>query len=108
MHPGEGKKRKVAGVEHQLNTHEHDDRVAPHKHADSADHEQDHRKPDEVCRGYHCSSPASRPDGEAGSCGSSVAGGPAFVRCLPLISGWPPPTAGTPPGAARWPDSTWL
>ena len=42
--PGERDEREVGGVEHQLDAHEHDDRVAAHQHADRADREQQRRQ----------------------------------------------------------------
>src|SRR5215469_5849908 len=44
VHPRERDEGQVARVQHQLDAHEHDDGVAPHEHAGSADHEQDHRQ----------------------------------------------------------------
>ena len=52
VHAGERDEREVAGVEHELHAHEHDDRVAPGEHADRADREQDRGEHDEV-RGVH-------------------------------------------------------
>src|SRR5947209_5623348 len=40
VQPGEGDERQVYRVEHQLDAHEHDDRVAPQQHTRSADGEQ--------------------------------------------------------------------
>src|SRR6266568_6967643 len=42
VHARERDEGQVARVQHQLDAHEHDDGVAPHEHADPADHEQDH------------------------------------------------------------------
>src|SRR5690242_9174778 len=42
VHPRERDEGQVAGVQHQLDAHEHDDGVAPYQHAHPADHEQDH------------------------------------------------------------------
>src|SRR5215469_7968759 len=42
VHARERHERQVARVQHQLDAHEHHDGVAPHEHADAADHEQDH------------------------------------------------------------------
>src|SRR5690349_5975181 len=42
VHPRERDEGQVARVQHQLDAHEYDDGVAPHEHADAADHEQDH------------------------------------------------------------------
>src|SRR6266496_3090154 len=42
--PREGDQRQVDRVEHQLDAHEHDDRVAPDQHADRADGEQQGRQ----------------------------------------------------------------
>src|ERR1700761_2900955 len=41
VHGGERHERQVARVQHQLDTHEDHDGVAPHEHADPADDEQD-------------------------------------------------------------------
>ena len=40
MPRGQGDEAEVDGVEHQLDAHEHHERVAPHEHADGADAEQ--------------------------------------------------------------------
>src|SRR3954451_18091904 len=56
---GEGDQGQVDRVEHQLDAHEDDDRVAPHQHADGADGEQDRREHEVVAQG-HRSSPWSR------------------------------------------------
>src|SRR5216683_8343601 len=42
VQPGERDEREIGRVQHQLNAHEDDDRVAPHEHAHAADHEEDH------------------------------------------------------------------
>src|SRR5690606_26418681 len=55
--PGEGDEREVAGVEHELDAHEHHDRVPPGQHADGPDREQQPRQ-DEVMRGHSDSSSA--------------------------------------------------
>ena len=39
----EGDEGEVGGVQHQLDRHEDDQRVAPHQHADHADQEQQWR-----------------------------------------------------------------
>ena len=44
---------RLRGVEHQLDAHEHDDRVAAGEHADAADREED-RGEDDVRRDVHC------------------------------------------------------
>src|SRR5690606_30044779 len=49
--------REVRGVEHELDAHEHDDRVAPHEDADGTDREQ-HRRQGQVF--VHCSSSTCR------------------------------------------------
>src|SRR3954453_15096771 len=53
---GEGDECEVRGVEHQLDAHEHDDRVAPRQHAHAADREQDPGE-DDVRRDVHWWSP---------------------------------------------------
>src|SRR6478735_8623724 len=55
---GEGDQREVRGVQHQLDAHEHHDRVAAGEHADAADREQDRGQNQERCRA-HASSPSS-------------------------------------------------
>src|SRR6476660_2262857 len=42
VHSRERDEGQVAGVQHQLDAHEHDDGVAPYQHARPADHEQNH------------------------------------------------------------------
>ena len=48
MHLAEGHERQVRRVQHQLEAHEHDDRVAPDHHAREADGKQDQRELDFV------------------------------------------------------------
>src|ERR1700760_1191751 len=60
VHPREGDEGQVAGVEHQLDGHEDQDRVPPDQHADGADDEQDDGEEHEV-RGAHSSSPPRAP-----------------------------------------------
>src|SRR5882724_10484819 len=59
VHPGEGDQGQVHRVEHQLDAHEHDDRVAPDQHADRADGEQQGREQQVVGRGHEWVSPVS-------------------------------------------------
>src|SRR5689334_14516897 len=47
--PGEGDQREVRGVQHQLDAHEHHDRVAAGEHPDAADREQDRGQHQERC-----------------------------------------------------------
>jgi hypothetical protein len=42
VHPGERHERQIGRVEHELDAHEHHDRIASHQHANSADDKQDH------------------------------------------------------------------
>src|SRR5680860_1475812 len=56
VHAREGDQRKVRGVQHQLDAHEHDDGVATCQHADTTDSEQDRGEDDERC-GTHAWSP---------------------------------------------------
>src|SRR5581483_4269790 len=56
--PGERDERQVDRVEHQLDAHEHDDRVSPDEHAERADREQ-HGGQVEVVVGAHGSSSRS-------------------------------------------------
>src|SRR6185295_3118382 len=65
VHPGERDEREVARVQHQLDAHEHDDGVAPHEHADAADHEQDHGQGHVVDRAHDSASVVA----DAGSSG---------------------------------------
>src|SRR5579875_172924 len=60
MHPGVGDERQVDGVEHQLDAHEHHDRVAPQEHTGRADGEQQRRKI-QVVGGIHLSPSCSEP-----------------------------------------------
>src|SRR5215475_63970 len=57
VHPRERDEGQVAGVQHQLDAHEHDDGVAPDKHAHPADHEQDHRQGHVVNRAHESALP---------------------------------------------------
>src|SRR5580704_10883238 len=57
MHPREGHEREVDRVEHELDAHEDNHRVAPYQHAHGADHEQDDGERDEV-PGAHQASPS--------------------------------------------------
>src|SRR6266567_2396209 len=68
VHPGERDEREVARVQHQLDAHEHDDRVAPHEHADAADHEQDHGQ-GHVVNGAHDSASVAAGAGSSGRTG---------------------------------------
>src|SRR5665648_122260 len=69
--PGEGHEGEVRRVEHQLNAHEHDDRVAPHQHR-------------------------QRPDGEQQRCEHQVVGQVHRTRSSPVMAGGVAP-AGTSP-----------
>ena len=55
IHAGECNKGEIRGIEHELDAHEDDDRVATHEHTDRADGEQNRRKDDDVRR-IHCES----------------------------------------------------
>src|SRR5450631_314366 len=59
MHPRKSDEREVDRVQHELDTHEHDHRVAAHQHADRADHEKDHCQRHEMSRAHDRAS--SRP-----------------------------------------------
>src|SRR6266540_3007336 len=48
----EGHERQIGGVEHDLDGHEDDERIAPDEHAESSDDEQ-HRRHSHVIRGGH-------------------------------------------------------
>src|SRR5205823_5056668 len=54
--PGEGDERQVDRVEHQLDAHEHDDRVAADEHTGRADGEQHGRQVEVVVRAHRISS----------------------------------------------------
>src|SRR6478672_13179642 len=54
---GEGDQREVRGVEHQLDAHEHDDRVAAGEDPDAADREEDPGEDDVRGDVHRCSSP---------------------------------------------------
>src|SRR4051812_24034212 len=70
--PREGHQAEVDGVEHQLDAHEHHDRVAPHQHADGADGEQQ-RGQQQVVGGTH-----DRLSSTAGCCAESWPVTPLF------------------------------
>src|ERR1039457_5360320 len=59
VHPRKSDEREVDRVQNELDTHEHDHRVAAHQHADSADHEKDHGQRHEMSRAHDRAS--SRP-----------------------------------------------
>src|SRR5690606_30691073 len=59
VHAGEGDEREVAGVEHQLDAHEHHDRVAPDQHTSGADGEQQRRQV-QVVDGIHFDASSAR------------------------------------------------
>src|SRR5690349_2678329 len=88
--PRKGDQGEVDGVEHQLDAHEHDDRVAPHQDADGADGEQ-HRRQQQVVRRAHRSLPSTasvrpftwaRPVSACASSGAGVGGGATSVRSM--------------------------
>src|SRR6516225_1778155 len=76
VHPRERDEGQVARVQHQLDAHEYDDRVAPHEHADPADHEQDHGQGHVVNRAHASALPwmASRSPLSAVTCTVSSGG----------------------------------
>ena len=78
----EADQREVAGVEHQLEAQQHDERVAPDQHADGADAE-DQRRDDEEPVDVHA--PPSGSDAlAAGSASSSPsASGPGIGTVTP-------------------------
>src|SRR3954471_10474209 len=78
VHPRERHEREVAGVEHQLDAHEHNDRVATHEHTRRADGEQQGRH-DDVGVGAHELSPRST-SSTGTRTSSSAAGGASSTR----------------------------
>src|SRR6185312_2534879 len=57
VHAGERDEREVDRVEHQLDEHEHHERVAPQQHTGRADGEQQRRQIQVVSRVHDASSP---------------------------------------------------
>ena len=57
-HPREAEQREVAGVEHQLQAEQHDERVAAHEHADGA--EREHQRGDDEVPGDVHRTPSPR------------------------------------------------
>src|SRR4051794_17162402 len=97
--PGEGDQGQVHRVEHQLDAHEHDDRVAPHQHADGADGEQD--------RGQH----QVVGDGHRGAASPLPGTGPVVPRPrVPRAASgppaWPRPSRSAPGEPAGGSSST--
>src|SRR6266566_2733216 len=88
--------RQVARVQHQLDAHEHDDGVAPHEHADPADHEQDHGQR-HVVDGAHESASRDEVVGRA-------TGSPLSVVTVTVSSGRT--NRGSSPGSRG--ESVWL
>src|SRR5699024_2339018 len=80
----ESDQRQVHGVQHQLDAHEHHDRVAPYQHTNSTDREQQ-RGQQQIVRGCHWSRSPSSPGSSAtdpdrspiSACGSGAASTPA-------------------------------
>src|SRR5690606_20853689 len=58
VHAGERDERQVRRVQHQLDAHEHHERVAAHEHAERPDGEQDRRERQVVTRTHEPASPS--------------------------------------------------
>src|SRR5690554_1057975 len=86
VHPRERHERQVGRVEHELDAHEDDDRVAPDEHGQRADREQD-RGEHEVVREVHrtCSSPVIARSGGV----EPTASGPRWACTSPTERSWP-------------------
>src|SRR5262245_61153462 len=82
MQPGERDEGQVHGVQHQLDAHEHHERVPADENADAADHEQYRGERDIVRRAYHRSSESSEP----GSAARSEAARPESTTSPPMAS----------------------
>src|SRR5215207_9959818 len=66
---GEAHEREVGRVEHELDAHEHDDRVAAYEHPDGTDREQDERERDVL---VHFSPPKDSVEPSSSSCSTTL------------------------------------